>query len=110
VDNRATINIMPLSVMESLGMECTKYYETCEIIYAIDSRNVPPYGKIKDFYAWISATPHTTTIFTIIVVYLSLTYDVVLARDWCSLVEGYIINDGSCKMLPNKDVTMIIVP
>jgi hypothetical protein len=39
-----------------------------------------------------------------------LTYGVVLGRDWCSLIGGYIMNDGSCMMLPNKDGTMIKVP
>jgi hypothetical protein len=110
VDSGATNNIMPLSVMEALGMECTKYYETGESIYAIDSRKVPAYGEIKYFCAWISATPHITTIFTIIVVDFPPTYGVVLGRDWCSLIGGYIMNDGSCMMLPNKDGTMIRVP
>jgi hypothetical protein len=47
VDTGATNNIMPLAVMEALGMSCTKYYETGESIYAIDSRQVPAYGEIK---------------------------------------------------------------
>jgi len=46
IDSGATNNIMPLSVMEALGMGCIKYYETGESIYAIDSRKVPAYGKI----------------------------------------------------------------
>jgi hypothetical protein len=54
VDSGETNNIMPLSVMEALGMGCTKYYEAGESIYAIDSRKVPTYGEIKDFCAWIS--------------------------------------------------------
>jgi hypothetical protein len=110
VDSGATNNIMPLSVMEALGMGCTKYYETGESIYAIDSRKVPTYGEIKYLCAWISATPHITTIFTIIVVDLPPTYGVVLGRDWCSLIGGYIMNDGSCMMFPNKYGTMVRVP
>jgi len=42
---------MPLSVMEELGMECTKYYEIGESIHAIDSRKLPAYGEIKDLCA-----------------------------------------------------------
>jgi hypothetical protein len=57
VDTSATNNIMPLAVMEALGMSCTEYYETNESIYAIDSRKVPAYGEIKEFYAWITTTP-----------------------------------------------------
>jgi hypothetical protein len=44
------------------------------------------------------------------VVDLPPTYGVVLGRDWCSLIGGYIMNDGSCMMLPNKDGTMVKVP
>jgi hypothetical protein len=57
VDTGETNNIMPLSVMEALGMGCTKYYETGESIYEIDSRKVPTYGEIKYFYAWIIVSP-----------------------------------------------------
>jgi len=39
-------------------MECTKYHEIGEIIYAIDSRKVSVYGEIKYLCAWINATPH----------------------------------------------------
>jgi hypothetical protein len=47
VDSGAMKNIMPLLVMEAMGMGCTKYYEIGESIYAIDSRKVPTYGEIK---------------------------------------------------------------
>jgi hypothetical protein len=51
IDIGATNNIMPLVVMEALGINCSKYYETRERIYAIDSRKVPTYGEMKDFDA-----------------------------------------------------------
>jgi hypothetical protein len=44
------------------------------------------------------------------VVDLPPTYGVVLGRDWCSMIGGYIMNDGSCMMLPNKNGTLIKVP
>jgi hypothetical protein len=103
VDSGATNNIMSLSIMEVVGLECTKYYEASESIYAIDSRKVPTYGEIKDFCAWISSAPHIKTMFTIIVVDLPTTYGVVLGREWCFPLGGYIMNDGSCMMLPNKE-------
>jgi hypothetical protein len=49
VDTGMTNNIMPLAVMEALGMSCTRYYETSEIIYAIDSRQVSAYGELNIF-------------------------------------------------------------
>jgi hypothetical protein len=110
VNGGVTNNIIPLFIMEALGMQCTKYYETGGIIYSIDSIKVRAYGEIKDIFAWICATPHIITMFNIIVFYLHPAYSVVLGRDWCSMIGGYIMNDGSCMMLPNKDGTMIKVP
>jgi hypothetical protein len=110
VDIGATNNIMPLGVMEELGMKCTKYYETGESIYVIDSRQVPAYGEIKDYYAWITTAPHIITVFNIIVVDLPPTYGVVLGRDWSSMIVGYIMNNGSCMMLPDKEGEIIKVP
>jgi hypothetical protein len=78
----ATNNVVPLSVMQGLGMECTRHYETGESVYAINSRKVLAYGEIKYFYAWIIATPHITVVLIVIVVDLPPTYGVVLGRDW----------------------------
>jgi hypothetical protein len=47
VDTGATNNIMPLEVMEALGMSCTRYYETGEIIYVIDSRKCQLMEKLN---------------------------------------------------------------
>jgi hypothetical protein len=103
VDIGATNNIMPLAVMAELGMKYTKYYETSESIYAIDSRQVPSYGEIKEFYAWIMVAPHIITVFNIIVVDLHPAYGVVLGRYWSSMIGGYIMNDRSCMILSNKE-------
>jgi hypothetical protein len=91
-------------------MGCTKYYETSESIYAIDTRKFPAYGETKYFCAWITATPHITIVFTITVVDIPPDYVVVLGRDWSEMIRGYIMNDGSCMMLPNKDGTTMRVP
>ena len=70
----------------------------------------PAYGEIKDFYAWITTSPHIITIFNIIVVDLPPAYGVVMRRDWTSMIGGYIMNDGSCMMLSGKDGVMIKLP
>jgi hypothetical protein len=56
------------------------------------------------------ATPHIITFFNIIVVDLPPTYGVVLGRDWSSMIGGYIMNNGSCMMLPGKEGAIIKVP
>jgi hypothetical protein len=45
-----------------------------------------------------------------VVVDLRPTYGVFLERDWSSMIRGYIINDGSCMMFPDKYKAMIKVP
>jgi hypothetical protein len=110
VDIGATNNIMPLAVMEALGISFTKYYETDESIFAIYSRKMLAYGEIKEFYAWITKSPHIITVFNTIVVYLPPTYGVVLGIYWTSMIEGYIMNDGICMMLLGKEGAMIKVP
>jgi hypothetical protein len=102
--------IMLLAVVDALGMSCTNYHETAEIIYAIDSRKVPVYGEIKDFYAWITTGPHIITIFNIIMVDLPPAYKILMGRDWTSMISGYIMNKGSCMIVPGKEGAMIKVP
>jgi hypothetical protein len=110
VDIGVTNNIMPMEVMEALSMSFTKYYETGESIYAIDSRKVPTYGEIKYFYVWITTTPHIIIVFSIIVVDLPPAYGFVMGRDWKSMIRGYIMNDGSCMILPSNEGLIIKVP
>jgi hypothetical protein len=40
VDTGVKNNIIPLAIMEAFGMSFTKYYETDERMYSIDSRKV----------------------------------------------------------------------
>ena len=71
---------------------------------------MPAYGEIKYLYAWITIAPHIITIFNIMVVDLPLAYGFVIRRDWSSMIGGYVMNDGSCIMLSDKDRAMIKVP
>jgi len=71
---------------------------------------VPSYGEIKYFYAWIMTTSHIIKVFNIIVVDLPHAYGFILGRDWLSMIEGYIMNNGSYMMLPGKYRAMIKVP
>ena len=82
VDSGATKNIFPLSVMKTIGLDCTKNYKDSEYIFSIDSRSVPTYGEIKYFYARIIFDPHIHVVFTIIVIDLPLAYSLVLGHQW----------------------------
>lgn len=67
--------------MKTIGLDCTKYYEVGESIFAIDSRKFPMHIEIKDFYACISLVPHVKTILMIIVADLPLAYSLRLGRE-----------------------------
>jgi hypothetical protein len=91
-------------------MECKRHYETGKRIYVIESKKFLAYGEIKYFCAWITTNPHITKIFTIIVVYLPLAYGVVIGRDLCSMIGGYIMNCVISIIFPHKNGTMVRAP
>ena len=101
VDCGLNHNIMPLSVMRTIGFDCTRHYQDGEYIFSIDSRSVLAYGGIKDFFARISFTPKIHIIFIIIVVHLPPTYSFMLGHE-CSYPLGGYLMKGSCMMLPSK--------
>lgn len=51
----------------------------------------------------IQSTPHITIVFMILVVDLPIAYGLVLAKEWIFPLGGYLMNNGNCMMLPNKD-------
>jgi hypothetical protein len=71
---------------------------------------VPSYREIKDYFAWITSSPHIIIILNIIVVFIPQKYGVVMGKYWTSMIGGYIMNDGSFMMLPRKEGVMIKVP
>jgi hypothetical protein len=87
IDSGDTNNIISLLVMQALGIEYIRHYETSVSIYAIDSRKVPTYGEIKYFFPWIIAAPHITLVFTIVVVDLPPTYGFLLAETGARWME-----------------------
>jgi hypothetical protein len=89
VDSGATHNSMPLSVMRTIGLDCTRHYQDSECIFSIDS-SVRAYGEIKYFCARISFAPTIHTIFTIIMVDLPSAYNLVLGHEWIYPIGGYL--------------------
>lgn len=57
VDCGTTHNIMPLPIMNTIGLDCTRHYKVGECIFTINSRSVLTYGEIKVFCAKISFSP-----------------------------------------------------
>lgn len=44
VDSGSTHNIMPLFLMKTISLDCTKHYKVGECIFSIDSISVLAYG------------------------------------------------------------------
>ena len=61
------------------------------------------YSEIKDLCSRISSAPDIHTILKIVVVDLPPAHSLVLGREWSYPLGGYLMNDGSCMMLPSKD-------
>ena len=55
VDSGLTHNIMPLYVIKTIGLDCTKHYKVGECIFSTNSKGVPTHGEIKYFCAKISS-------------------------------------------------------
>ena len=110
LDSGDTHNIMPLSIMKTIGVYCTKNYKAGEFIFVIDSRSVSTYKEIKYFCARIISFAHIHIVFTIIVVDLPLAYSLIIGQEWIYPLGGDLMNDGSCMMLPNKDGRFTKVP
>ena len=106
----ATHNVMPLSFMRTIGLDCTRHCQASECIFAIDSRSVTTYEEIKICCARISSSPTIHIVFTIIVVNLPSTYTLVLGRGWSYPLGDYLMNDGSCMMLLSKDGGITRIP
>lgn len=109
VDYGATHNIMSLSVMRTVGLDCTRHYKAGDCNFSIDSRSVLAYGEIKYCCVELSSSPQNHIVFPIIVVDLPPTYSLVLGHERSYLLSAYPMNDGSCIILPNKDGSLIRV-
>ena len=95
VDCGSTHNIMPLSVIRTIGLHCIRYYQGKECIFPIDSRSVPAYGEIKDFCIKTSFSPQIHTIFMIILIDLPPAYNLMLGHEWSYTLGGYLMNYGN---------------
>jgi hypothetical protein len=59
LDTGASTNVMPLGVMQQLGLETTRPYRN---FYAMDAREVKVYGVIKNLLVYLTTEPETLDI------------------------------------------------
>ena len=78
-DFRASHNLMPKAVMESLGLEITRPYKD---LYSFDSSRVKCLGLIKDLCVNLAQIPAKFLVMDIVVADVAPKYGMLLSRSW----------------------------
>lgn len=97
IDSGAAANIMPYGVMKELGLSVTTIYGKC---YAMDNREVPMIGTMRDVKVKIAAFPEATYKMDVIVTDTKPHYGMLLSRQWAVAVGGNVQLDLSYATIP----------
>lgn len=87
LDSEASHNLMPLEVMEQLGLQITKPYKD---LYSLDSKRVKCLGMIKDLLVNLGQVLEKSVVMDIVLVDIPLRFGMLLSRSWGSKVGGSI--------------------
>jgi len=79
LDSKASHNLMPLSVMEHLGLQITKPYKD---IYSFDSKRFKFLGMIKDVVVSLAQIPVKCVVMDIVVTDIPTRFGIILSRSW----------------------------
>ena len=84
-DSWASHNLMPKSVMESLGLEITRPYKD---LYSFDSSRVKCLGLIKDLCVNLAQILAKCLVMDIVVADVPPKYGMLLSRSWKAKLQG----------------------
>ena len=84
-DSRASHNLMPKAVMESLGLEITRPYKD---LYSFDSNKVKCLGLIKYLCVNLAQIPTKCLVMDIVVADVPPKYGMLLSRSWGAKLQG----------------------
>ncbi|HEX4852156.1 MAG TPA: reverse transcriptase-like protein, partial [Puia sp.] len=106
LDSGASTNVMPLAIMQQAGLKIDK---ACGKCYAMDAREVPVIGIMKDVDFKLAAFPEKRYKMNITVVGIKPQYGMLLSRRWAALIGGSMQLDLSYAMIPmnGRDVKLI---
>ena len=96
-DSRASHNLMPKAVMESLGLEITRPYK---YLYSFDSSRVKCLGLIKDLCVNLAQIPAKCLVMDIVVVDVPPKYGMMLSRSWGAKIHGTMQMDMTYATIP----------
>ena len=97
LDSGASHNLMPLAVVEKMGLEITKPYKD---LYSFGSKRVKCLGMIKDFVVNLAQIPMKSVVMDIVVVDIPPRFGMLLSRSWGSKVGGAIKLDLTYATIP----------
>lgn len=87
LDFEASHNLIPLAVMEELGLQVTRPYKD---LYSFDSKRVKFLGMIKDLVVNMTQILVKSVVMDIVVVDIPPQFGMLLSRSWGSKVGGSI--------------------
>jgi len=87
LDSGASHNLMPMLVMEQLGLQITRPYKD---LYSFDSKRVQFLGMIKDLVVNLAHIPVKSVVMDIVVADNHARFDMLLSRSWGSKIGGSI--------------------
>ena len=97
-------NVMPLSVMEQLGLSVHRPYRN---VCGLDSRSMPIHGVTKDMVVYLTTCPDISTIMDIVVVDLPPSYGMLLSIKFSASFGGTIQMDLSYASIPNPEGRLV---
>ena len=87
LDLGASHNLLPLSVMEQLGLQITRSYKD---LYSFDSKRVKCLGMIKDLEVNLAQIPAKSVVMDIVVADIPARFGMLLSRSWGTKIGGSI--------------------
>ena len=97
LDSRASHNLMPKGVVESLGLEITRTYKD---LYSFDSKRVKHMGFIKDMVVSLNKLPYKIVVMDVVVADIPPKFGILLSRSWTSKFKGSLQMDMSYATIP----------
>ena len=87
LDSRASHNLMPKGVVESLRLEITRPYKD---LYSFDSKRVKCLGLIKDMVVSLNKFPSKIVVMDVVVADIPPKFGILLSRSWTSKLKGIL--------------------
>jgi hypothetical protein len=107
LDSGVGANMMPLKVMEQLGLKPTQPYRN---VCGFESRAIPTHGMVENVKAHLARYPERVIPMDIVVVYVPDVWGMLLSRKFVAMLGGTLEMDLTNINVPLKDGTFLTYP